>query len=65
MTPERFRQIRNLFEAALERDAASRSSFLVEACQGDEPLRAEVGRSLAAHLRKPRRWTGGRCAQSC
>jgi len=31
MTPERFRQIRNLFKAALERDAASRSSFLVEA----------------------------------
>ncbi len=49
MTPERFRQIRNLFEAALERDAASRLSFLAEACQGDEPLRAEVGRLLAAH----------------
>jgi serine/threonine protein kinase len=49
MTPERFRQIRNLFEAALERDAASRSSFLADACQGDEPLRAEVGRLLSAH----------------
>lgn len=49
MTPERFRQIRNLFEAALERDAASRLSFLAEACQGDEPLRAEVGRLLIAH----------------
>ncbi len=49
MTPERFRQIRNLFEAALERDGASRSSFLAEACQGDEPLRAEVGRLLTAH----------------
>ena len=52
MTPERFRQIRNLFEAALERDAAARSSFLVEACQGDEPLCAEVGRLLAAHLQE-------------
>lgn len=49
MTPERFRQIRNLFEAALERDAASRPSFLAEACQGDEPLREEVGRLLSAH----------------
>ncbi|MGH9650379.1 MAG: serine/threonine-protein kinase, partial [Terriglobales bacterium] len=48
-TPERFRQIRNLFEAALERDAATRSSFLAEACQGDEPLRDEVGRLLTAH----------------
>ena len=49
MTPERFRQIRNLFEAALERDAASRPTFLAEACQGDEPLREEVGRLLSAH----------------
>jgi serine/threonine protein kinase/uncharacterized membrane protein YobD (UPF0266 family) len=49
MTPERFRQIRNLFDAALERDAALRTSFLAEACQGDEPLRAEVGRLVSAH----------------
>jgi serine/threonine protein kinase len=50
MTPERFRQVRNLFESALERDAASRSSFLAEACQGDEPMRTEVERLLGAHL---------------
>jgi serine/threonine protein kinase len=49
MTPERFRQIRNLFEAALEREAPLRAPFLAEACQGDEPLRAEVGRLLSAH----------------
>jgi serine/threonine protein kinase len=49
MTPERFRQIRNLFDAALERDAASRPSFLAEACRGDDPLRAEIERLLAAH----------------
>jgi serine/threonine protein kinase len=59
MTPERFRQIRNLFDAALERDAALRTSFLAEACQGDEPLRAEVGRLLAAHLQEASPLDGG------
>ncbi len=52
MTPERFRQIRNLFDAVLERDAASRNSFLSEACQGDEPLRTEIERLLAAHQQR-------------
>jgi len=42
MDPERFRQIRNLFQAALERDASARADFLKEACLGDEPLQAEV-----------------------
>jgi len=49
MTPERFRQIRNLFEAAMERNPTARSSFLAEACQGDESLREEVERLLVAH----------------
>ena len=49
MTPERFRQIRNLFEAALDRDVASRIPFLQEASQGDEQLRLEVERLLVAH----------------
>jgi len=49
MTPERFRQIRNLFDAALDRDTASRVAFLAEAAQGDPPLREEVERLLAAH----------------
>ncbi len=48
MSPERFRQIRNLFDAALDRDGAARSAFLAEACRGDEPLRAEVERLLSA-----------------
>jgi serine/threonine protein kinase len=49
MTPERFRQIRNLFEAALERDSDARTVFLSDACRGDDLLRVEVGRLLAAH----------------
>jgi hypothetical protein len=49
MTRERFRQIRQLFDAALERDRDRRTAFLVEACQGDDLLLVEVGRLLAAH----------------
>ena len=51
MTPQRFQQIRNVFEAAVEREAGARSDFLEEACRGDEDLRAEVSRLLAAHER--------------
>ena len=49
MRPERFRQIRNLFEAALERDGDDRTVFLSEACRGDDLLRTEVAHLLAAH----------------
>jgi serine/threonine protein kinase len=49
MTQERFRQIRNLFEAALERPPEARAAFLEEACLGDQELREEVDRLLSAH----------------
>ena len=49
MTPERVRQLRHLFEAALERDPDARTVFLSEACQGDDLLRLEIGRLLIAH----------------
>jgi len=52
MTPERFRQIRSLFDAALEREPAARASFLDEACHGDAWLRAEVDRLLEAHQKE-------------
>jgi hypothetical protein len=51
MTPERFRQVRNLFEAALEKQPAERDMFVCEAAQSDEGLRAEVERMLDAHQR--------------
>ena len=35
-------QARDIFEAALEREAGGRQEFLVEACQGDESLLREV-----------------------
>lgn len=51
MTPERFRQIRNLFEAVVERPPNTRGGFLAEACQADSDLQDEVERLLAAHQR--------------
>jgi hypothetical protein len=49
MTPERWRQIDKLVEAALELDTSQRKAFLNEACAGDESLRWEVESLLAAN----------------
>jgi eukaryotic-like serine/threonine-protein kinase len=49
MQPERWRQIEDLFIAALERDADQCAIFLDRACAGDEQLRDEVASLLAAH----------------
>src|SRR5215204_1678997 len=49
MTPERWRRVDELFHAALERDGAERADFLAEACAGDDALRREVERLVAAH----------------
>src|SRR5215207_9078899 len=49
MTPERWRRIDELFHSALERDGAGRAAFLREACAGDEALRSEVEKLVAAH----------------
>ena len=42
MTPERWRQITEMFHAASERDPARREAFLAEACRDDPTLRREV-----------------------
>jgi serine/threonine protein kinase/Flp pilus assembly protein TadD len=47
MNPQRWQQISHLYQAALERDANRRASFLNEACRGDEDLRREVESLLA------------------
>jgi non-specific serine/threonine protein kinase/serine/threonine-protein kinase len=47
MTPERWQQVKAVFQAALERAAGERASFLDAACAGDEALRAEVASLLA------------------
>ncbi len=42
MTPERWRQITEIFHAACERDPARREAFVAEACGDDPALRLEV-----------------------
>ena len=47
MTPERVRQIEELYHSAREREPDARAAFLAEACQKDEELRREVESLLA------------------
>ena len=47
MTPDRWRQIEQLYHAALERDASEQAAFLKEACGSDEALQREVESLLA------------------
>lgn len=47
MTPERSRQVENIFQAALNLPAEKRASYLAEACGADATLRDEVGDLLA------------------
>jgi eukaryotic-like serine/threonine-protein kinase len=49
LKPERWRQIENLYHAALERDAGERGHFLDLACAGDQQLRSEVESLLSSH----------------
>jgi serine/threonine protein kinase len=57
--PEKWKQVEQLFNAAMELEPAARKSFLAEACAGDEELRREVESLLAyenetaGFIRKP------------
>ena len=51
MTPERYLQIRHVYEAAVERDPEERAAFLDAACRGDDDLRQHVVRLVTAHGR--------------
>ena len=51
MTPERYRQIGNLLERALELEPERRAGFLEEACGADQELRREVESLIAADER--------------
>jgi hypothetical protein len=48
MTPERWREIEQLYQLALEHEAGQRAAFLVDACRGDEEMRREI-ESLLMH----------------
>jgi serine/threonine-protein kinase len=54
MTPERWRQIGALFDAACRTDPAERESWLDSACGDDDDLRAQVSRLLAQDERADR-----------
>ena len=47
MSPERWRQIEQLYHAALEHDPDNRARFLAEVCGSDNELRREVETLLA------------------
>jgi serine/threonine-protein kinase len=47
LTPERWRAVKAVVQAALERPAPERPRFVAEACAGDPALRAEVESLLA------------------
>jgi serine/threonine protein kinase len=49
MTPERYRQIGDLYHAALEVDSGERAALLETACAGDAELRREVESLIASH----------------
>ena len=49
MSPERWQQVEEVLQAALDRPAAEREAFLAEACAGDRELRGEASQLLSAH----------------
>src|SRR5215510_9410524 len=49
MTPERYQQINQLADAALELGVEERAAFLDQACAGNLELRRQVERLLSAH----------------
>lgn len=49
MTPERWKQVEEIFNSALEHTGPEREDYLARACAGDASLRKEVERLLASY----------------
>ena len=49
MTPERWQQVKEIFNSALNYRPEERGSFLSQACSGDDNLRREVESLIASH----------------
>src|SRR6266567_2346326 len=49
MTPQRWQQLKQIFQSALERNPAERSAFLNQACADDPLLRSQVESLIASH----------------
>ena len=62
MTPERYRQIGEVYRAALELPPEQQATFLAEACGDDRELRQDVD-SLLAHQSRGDDWIDGRALE--
>src|SRR5689334_14057615 len=51
MTPERWQQVKEIFNSAINYRPEERGVFISEACSGDELLRSEVESLIASHER--------------
>jgi len=49
MTPERWQQVKQIFQSAIERPPGERVGFISEACAGDPALRSEVESLISSH----------------
>src|SRR5215510_13510228 len=49
MTPERWPQVKQIFQSALERSPAERSAFVAQACGHDAVLRSEVESLISSY----------------
>ncbi|HSK63448.1 MAG TPA: serine/threonine-protein kinase, partial [Pyrinomonadaceae bacterium] len=49
MTPERWQQVKEIFNSAINYRPEDRSQFISQACSGDEDLRSEVESLIASH----------------
>jgi len=49
MTPERWQQVKEIFNSAIAYGPEERNSFISHACSGDEELRSEVESLIASH----------------
>lgn len=49
MTPERWQQVKQSFQSAIERPPDERDAFLARACQNNPTLRSEVESLIASH----------------
>jgi serine/threonine-protein kinase len=49
MTPERWRQVKQIFQSAIERPPAERDGFISKACADDSALRSEIESLISSH----------------
>jgi serine/threonine-protein kinase len=49
MTPERWQQVKQIFQSAIERQPGERDGFISQACANDPELRSEVESLISSH----------------